>query len=311
MDLKQLEAFVQVINQGSFSRAAERLYLTQPTVSAHISALERELDCQLVLRTSKEALPTKLGQDLYIYAVQMLDLRSQAISQLRGQIDKPRGVITLAASSIPHQYVLPKLMVAFREAYPEVSFNVLSFDSAGVAEAISFNRAQIGMTGTSLTDSQCSYEPFLEDELVIATPNIEPYHSIAKSGFTISELKKLPFIVREPGSGTRKETERFLTSQGVDADNLNIIAQMDNADAIKRAISQGLGISVLSRLAVEDYEKLGLLLVQRPADGIIQRKLYLVKRKTTTLSPIASVFESFLHRFFEREAKHKKPGTRP
>lgn len=300
MDFKQLEAYVQVVRQGSFSKAAEKLYLTQPTISAHISALERESNCQLILRTSKEALPTKLGQDLYNYAVQMLDLRDQALSQLRGQVDKPRGIITLAASSIPYQYVLPKVMVAFREAYPEVSFHVLSFDSAGVAEAISYNRAQIGLAGTLLSDSQCSYEPFLVDELVIATPNMEPYHSIEKTGFTIKELIKLPFIIREPGSGTRKETELFLIEQGVHIEDLNIIAQMDDADAIKRAISQGLGISVLSRLAVVDYAQLGLLRIQRPADGPIQRKLYVVTRKRGAFSPAANAFLDFLGNFFRK-----------
>lgn len=299
MDLKQLEAFVQVINQGSFSKAAEKLFLTQPTVSAHISTLEKELNCQLVLRSSKEALPTKLGQELYSYAVQMLDLRSQAIAQIRGQQDRPGGIITLAASSIPYQYVLPKLMVDFRESYPDISFNVLSFDSAGVAEAVSLSRVQLGMAGTSLSDPQCSYTAFLNDDLVIAAPNLPLYDRLSEDSFSLAELQKLPFIVREPGSGTRKETERFLSVHGIDPDKLNIIAQMDNSDAIKRAISQGLGLSVLSRLAVEDFEQLGLLRTHHPAGTHIQRKLYLVKRKAAVLPPSALVFESFLCQYFD------------
>ena len=105
----------------------------------------------------------------------MIDLREQAIRQISGQNKRPRGVITIAASSIPHQYVLPKLMVEFCDVYPEISFNILSHDSAGVAECIFYNSAQIGLAGTSLSDFQCSYDPFHDYELVIVLPHYETY----------------------------------------------------------------------------------------------------------------------------------------
>lgn len=121
---------------------------------------------------------------------------------------------------------------------------------------------------------------------------------MANERFTLKMLREFPFIIREPGSGTRKETERFLFAQGVDIDDLNIVAQMDDSDAIKHAISQGLGISVLSRLAVENYAELGLLRIQQPAGGVLKRNLYIVKRRSGVLSPAASAFVQFAKDFY-------------
>ena len=297
MDLKQLEAFVHVIIEGSFSKAAKKLYLTQPTISAHIGALERELDCQLILRKPKEALPTEAGEDLYGYAVQMLDLRSRALSQLRGRAVDLRGVISIAASSIPHQYVLPGIMTAFRGQYPDITFSVLSFDSAGVVDAVSRGRADVGMTGTLLSSSGCIFMPFLDDELVVVTPNTGPYTAANADGFALTDLKKLPFVIREPGSGTRKETEIFLAANGLTLDDFNIIAQLDDPDAIKHAVGQGMGISVMSRLAAADHEEFGRIRTFSLGGKGLHRKLYLVRQKTGSPSPAAEAFLTFVQAY--------------
>lgn len=293
MDLKQLEAFVSVISEGSFSKAAKKLFLTQPTISAHIGALERELGRQLILRTPKEALPTEAGSELYTYAVQMLALRDRAVTRLSGTGHAMSGVVTVAASTIPHQYVLPGMMTAFRSRHPNITFNLLRYDSAGVVEAVSLGKAEVGMTGAVIGNPHCSYHPFLEDELVIVTPNTEPYLSMGTKAFSLEELQKLPFIIREPGSGTRQETEAFLAARGLHINDLNIIAQIDDPDAIKHAIGQGLGISIMSRLSASDHERFGMVRTFSPAGEAILRRLYLVRQREVVLSPAAEAFLAF------------------
>ena len=147
MNLKQLEAFARVAETKSFSEAAKRLYLTQPTVSAHVSALEKELGVCLLLRTTKEVSLTEEGKALYGYAVQMLDLE-QEIREHFGRRKSGKSVLRIAASTIPSQYLLPEIMVRFRERYPGVRLSVAETDSAGVVGQIVSGEADIGFAGT-------------------------------------------------------------------------------------------------------------------------------------------------------------------
>ena len=122
MDIKQLEAFVYVVETGSFSRAGELLHLTQPTISAHVAALEQELRIKLILRTTKETCPSEAGRLLYDYAKKILQTREEAVEAISGFSRNMTGTVTVAASSIPGQYFLPKLLQSFREKYPDIRF---------------------------------------------------------------------------------------------------------------------------------------------------------------------------------------------
>lgn len=135
MDFKQLEAFSAVVSLGSFSRAGERLFLTQPTISAHIRSLERELGVQLVVRTTKEVYPSEEGKRLYAYAQKLLRLRDDAIAAVTSSAPPVGGIVTVAASSIPAQYVLPGAAAAFGRTHPDAAVRSLRCDSAAVVRA--------------------------------------------------------------------------------------------------------------------------------------------------------------------------------
>ena len=115
MDFKQLEAFVYVVKLKSFSKAAQRIYLTQPTISAHINSLEKELDTKLIERGTKYVYPTKPGSILYQYAVKMLNLREDAVCSVKNYNKELKGTLTICASTVPSQNILPKVIAAFRE----------------------------------------------------------------------------------------------------------------------------------------------------------------------------------------------------
>lgn len=257
MNLKQLEAFARVAETKSFSEAAKRLYLTQPTVSAHVSALEKELGVCLLLRTTKEVSLTEEGKALYGYAVQMLDLE-QEIREHFGRRKSGKSVLRIAASTIPSQYLLPEIMVRFRERYPGVRLSVAETDSAGVVGQIVSGEADIGFAGTVMEQKHCVYIPFYQDELVVIAPG-EGTGEPASAGETAGWIRRMPVILREEGSGTRKEAQRLLRQLGIELSELNIAASIENQETIKRSVRNGMGISILSRLAAEDEIKSGVL----------------------------------------------------
>ncbi len=261
MNLKQLEAFVRVAESESFSKAAKELYLTQPTISAHIASLEKEFKTRLLVRNTKAVALSADGQVLYKYARQIVDLEDRIEEYFHK--DDAAGIheIMIAASTIPAQYLVPQILTRFQESYPEEQIKLVETDSAGVVSRIVDQTAEIGFTGTVLEKKHCIYLPFYKDTLVIVTPNTEKYQRLAKEQEgDISWLMNESVILREKGSGTRKEAEKQLKKAGILYSQLNIIASIDNQETIKRSIRQGMGISVLSRLATTDEVADGHLL---------------------------------------------------
>ena len=301
MDFKQLEAFAYVVKLKSFSRAAEQIYLTQPTISNHISTLEKELDTKLLERGSKTVYPTPSGKILYQDAEKMLNLREAAVCAVRRYNKELKGNLTICASTVPSQYVLPNLMTAFREEYPNVVFQINRQDSGQVVETIVHRNAVLGFTGTTSEDRDIAFESFTSDRMVIITPNTEKFRKMDPHSFDLNLLRSEPIVLREEGSGTRKEMEHFLSQVNLDIGELNVVAQFDDPDSIKHAVSKGLGISIISRAAVEDYVSFGQLLTFELKNVIMERNLYMVYRKGGTMPFIGEVFMNFVRSYFDKK----------
>lgn len=287
MNLKQLEAFVKVTESGSFSKAAKLLFLTQPTVSAHISALEKELDSRLFVRNTKEVKLSEEGKQLYQYARQMVELEEEIEHVFSKDAQREEKCITIATSTIPAQYVLPAILAKFREAYPDEQFRISENDSCGVVEQVAGHMVDIGFTGTVLEKKHCRYMPFYRDELVAIMPNTEFYREIQKRYKTATWIKNEPIIMREEGSGTRKETEKILKKSGIMPDTLNIVASIENPEAIKRSVKSGLGITIISRLAAEEEIRTGQVLEFSLQKDESSRYLNLVYNKNYQLPAAA------------------------
>lgn len=259
MNLKQLEAFVRVAETKNFSTAAKLLFLTQPTVSAHIASLEQELNTCLLIRNTKGVALSEAGKELYAYAEQMLELE-QKIRERFGLMGRPSGsVLRIAASTIPSQYLLPDIMSQFRKDYPEEQLKLFETDSGGVVEMILSHKADVGFTGTVLEKGNCTYIPFYQDELVALTPSAERFR-VRKGTNVAAWILGEPIILREEGSGTRKEALHLLAQMGVDISKLNVVAMMENQETIKRSVGSGMGVSILSKLAAQEELDSGRLL---------------------------------------------------
>lgn len=285
MNLKQLEAFVQVAEGKSFSKAAKELFLTQPTISAHIASLERELNARLFVRNTKEVSLSEDGKDLYRYAKQIIDLQKQIEERFETEEEGSRHCITIAASTIPAQYLLPRVLKRFNEKYPDEQIKIMESDSSKVVSQIVDHIVDVGFTGTVLEKKHCRYLPFYKDKLAVITPNTERYRRLKEeSPNGIDWILEEHLIMREEGSGTRKEAEEQLKAAGIPAEKLDVIASIGNQETIKKSVRQGMGITILSELAAVDEEADGELLTFPIPGADAGRDINLVYNKNYQLS---------------------------
>jgi len=292
INLKQLEAFVATAEYCSFTKAAEAVYLTQSTVSSHISALEEILGTRLIQRGARQRVAlTEEGKKVYREAKDILD-RCQTL-QDQGSHNNEEQLI-IAASTIPAQYLLPELMTDFLQQYPDSRYVHLRGDSMQVHHYLEQGKAHIGFVGIAANRKSYHYHPIAEDRLVVITADREPYCSMKERGVSGLELLEHPMILREESSGTRKAMEAYFSRSGIPVDSLNVIAQIDNTEAIKSSVSRGMGVSVISDLAVREEVASGKLLAFDLRDNGTYRKLYLTWRKDACLTPLEEKFVAFV-----------------
>ncbi len=289
MHLKQLEVFVNVVKLKSFSKAAEAVYLSQPTVSAHINALEDELDAKLIVRSTKEVYPSKAGKIFYQYALEMLNLRDMAMQEVKSYSTQVRGTLDVAASTVPSQYLLPRAMPSLIEKYPQLTLSIKQYDSVEVVHRIIDMDAEVGVTGAIFEKSGCVFEPVAEDRLVIITPNT-PAFAALEGRITPDIIRANKFISREYGSGTRKESEIFLHSIGIDPQSLRISVQLQSTESVIQGVKNGLGLAIVSKYACEDCVASGGILAFDYESPDLSRSFYAVYRKNRPLSPAAEAF---------------------
>lgn len=299
MEFKQLEAFVAVVDYGSFSEAARRLYLTQPTISAHIRSLEDELHMKLIIRTTKKTTVTAKGYQLYDSAVRMLDIRNNLLENFTGA---HKHMIDLAASTIPSSYLLPELLAAFGKAHPDVYFHSVQSDSAESISRVLDGTVDLALVGQNTRDESCVFLPFCYDELVLATPVTDRYLSLYShlpdEPVSFRDFAKDPIIIREKGSGTKKEMDLFLEKNGIIPGNLNVVARMNDLESIKKSIVNGLGISILSSRSVTDLQKTKQILVFPLGEPTHKRNFYIVYSKNRILKPHVKQFIQFVRDYY-------------
>ena len=292
INLKQLEAFVATAEFSSFTKAAEVMYLTQSTVSSHISVLEENLGVRLIQRSARQRVTlTKEGERVYREAKEILE-RCQALQDLKNHDRQTQLVI--GASSVPGQCLMPELMAEYLALYPDSHYIQLRGDSIRIHQYLAQGKANLGFVGVATTPKEYNYHPVAEDRLVLITANKEPYQTLHRQGVSGLDLLNMPMILREENSGTRQEMERYLMRNQISAEDLNIIAQIDNPEAIRSSVSRGLGVSVMSVLAAREYLLAGRLLSFELGDQGAFRKIYLTWRKDALLSQTEQNFLAFV-----------------
>ena len=298
MDFRQIEAFVYVYRLRNFSRAGEALYLTQPTISSHVNCLESELKVKLFDRSSKDVIPTEAGCTFYQYAVTLLETRDSAIASLNQNSEKIEGRLEIAASTIPSQYLLPQILAHFRAAYPNIYFILHQYDTREVIRALQDKKYQLGIVGTRLNEKNIAYEFLTSDRLMLIAAIDDPKFS-QKNTVSFESLVNYRFILREPGSGTRREFETALKKHGLTPDSLPVVAEMNGNEAIKYAVREGLGVSVVSSLSVKDYIESGYI-KSLTIEGLdMERAFYLATHRNRPLSPSVAAFREYILEYYQ------------
>jgi len=292
VDLRRLEIFLKVAELGSFSRAADALFLTQPTVSEHVRTLEDELGVQLLDRLGRGTTPTKAGALLLGYARRLLALSKearQAIEQFQGRMT---GELVVGGSTIPGEYVLPALIGAFRTKYPEVSIALRIAGSRQVQEWVEQGHVEVGVVGVMPSSRVLESRPLMDDDLVLAVPPEHPW--VARKTVTVEDVKREPLILRERGSGSRETLENGLKALGQALENFHVIAEIASTQAVKQAVRAGLGVSFVSRLAVEDECRAKLLACVKVRDLNVTRAFHVIAHRDRSRSPLAEAFLAFV-----------------
>ena len=293
MDLWQLNIFCKVVELKSFSRAGKAVHLSQPTVSSHIKDLEDHFDCRLIDRLAKEAVPTKAGRLLHRYARRMIALRDETESAMAEFKGKIKGSLDLGGSTIPGAFILPAIIGAFTSRFPEVNISLSIADTRQVIRAIVAGDLELGVVGAVAENTSVVQTRLVEDEMCLVVPRGHRWFD--ESRVTPAELMSEPFIIREQGSGTLKSIQHSFAEAGLNINELNVVARIGSTEAIRQGIRSGMGVSILSAIAVSDDVANGHLKTLT-IDGLdLKRAFYLTHHRQRSLSPLCRTFIDFIN----------------
>ncbi|HZV46662.1 MAG TPA: selenium metabolism-associated LysR family transcriptional regulator, partial [Thermodesulfovibrionales bacterium] len=292
MEDHKLKVFCTVAETKSFSKTSEIIHLTQPAVSLQIQALEEKYETKLFDRSSSTVTLTPAGETLYKYAKEILTLYTSAERAIGKQTGLVKGSLSIGAGSNIGNFILPTLITEFMRIHPKIKIYLLVNNSKRVIELLNAGNIDLGLVEGDVSRQKMIVKKLLSDELLLI---VSPEHHWAKKKeVSISELAKEPFILREPGSGTRQMIEKFLARHDITLHDLKISAILGSTEAIKDAVENGLGISIISRWAVRKENRYGTLHLLSIKEEKMVRDFSLIMKKNSVSSNSLEEFVSFL-----------------
>lgn len=290
--LKQIEVFVSVVEQGSFTGAAEELFLTQSTISAHVSSLEKSLGAPLFLRQGRHIRLTAEGLRAYPLAKKILSDCQQMSDAVHNQT--PEGPLLLGASTVPGHYLLPQWLTAYRKRHKNQLYHLRQGDSSQVHEMLRNDEIRLGFVGAKLDEAGMDYILLAEDQLVMVTENSDYFRQKQATHTLGRALLGLPTVAREEGSGTDRMLQKYMRAISYPRDKLHIVARVDDPETLKRMVRQGAGVSVLSALSVQQEVQDGQFLAFPMDDPPLNRGIYLAYRHGMQFTPGEQQFVDFI-----------------
>jgi len=289
MELKFIEIFCAVVELKSFSKAAQALHLTQPTISVHIKALEDEFSTKLLDRLGRTVLPTQDGEILYQYAKEIVTLKEntrRAMERVTGTVS---GKLVIGASTIPGEYILPQQLAKYKRAYPDVIPMLRIADSSDIYESVLRGEVDLAVIGMAVKDKNIITRKYLGDEIILAAPA-----SYKASILQRDDFRAVPLLVREKGSGSRSSLEEHLNRIGLTLDSLNIIAEIGSSQALIQAVKAGMGLAFTSRLSIREEIERGTLKTVKVKGILVQRNFYVITHRLRFGSLLCRSFIEFL-----------------
>ena len=290
MDFKHLESFVAVVDEGSFSNAAARLQLSQSMVTIHIRNLETELGTRLLNRTTRSMELSADGQTFYYYAKQMLKLNRDSLFAL-SRADQDENSINIVATPYTSRYYLARKIAEFERMHPEVSFNITVCYNSEILGKLKAGGFQFAFCNMKIMDSDYAVKRYDTSRLVVITPNKERFRALLGKPFPNELFSQERLITRSSTSTLQQEFLRWI-KQNAPGTKLNIVTSIDDTETIKQLVAEGIGISVISEVAVGAFIEEGKLL-SFPLEGTMPHYLYFVSKKKY-LSPLQAQFRDFI-----------------
>ena len=293
IELSRLETFIFAAESLSFSEAAKRLNLTQPTISHHIQMLEHELGVMLFERLSSGLQLTEAGRFLLPSARKLIRETIEMQDMVASMQNKIAGYLRIACSTTTGKYLLPQLAARFHKQHPGVRISILSCAQENVIPRLLEEDANLGVLCQEISDEGFEYQEFFEDHVILIAPANHPWASARI--IEPSDLLDAPFIIREATSGTRQSMLAELSKHDISIDDLNVILEVGNAEAIVETVAAGIGVSFVSRLATACARKCGEVVEVTVADLDLRRKIYMVRREIENRYRAQDVFWGFIH----------------
>ncbi|MHB8780424.1 MAG: selenium metabolism-associated LysR family transcriptional regulator [Candidatus Geothermincolia bacterium] len=276
MNINNLQTFIEIVRAGSFSGAARRLGLSQPGVSFQIRALEREFGAQLLERRGKTIELTDAGKVLYDQALELVESAAKLRDAMDETSTEVRGTVHAAASTIPGEFILPRLASEFRKRHPFVQMIVEISDSRTAMEQTAAGTVDVAFCGAPAEMPQLESRPFYSDRLVMIAP---PDHPLRGKSAALDDLREMDLVMREEGSGTRRTILRSLAEGGLALADLHIALELGSTTAVINAVAAGAGVSLVSRWALDCPLSMGLV-AEIPLAGIdLSRRFYYITRR--------------------------------
>jgi DNA-binding transcriptional LysR family regulator len=288
MNTISLKSFIAAAEEGSFSKAAARLGITQPAVSLSISKLEKELGVKLFERTAGSFSLTGAGGLLLERAREIVEAEERLYAAAANASGDVSGRLTMAASNIPGEYILPRLIRDFTAGYPRVEVNLVISDSAEVAEAVRSGSVEVGFTGARPRGSRMKVTPVCPDFLVLIAP---PAHPLASK--TVKDPARLleeGLVLREAGSGTRGLMLESLKQVGINPAGLRVVTELGSTSSVMEAVEEGMGLSMVSIWAAQPRIAAGRIAPVRLKGVEARRDFLMIHRGRDSLSPAAAAF---------------------
>jgi DNA-binding transcriptional LysR family regulator len=293
MDIHRLQTFCRVFELQSFSKAAQDLYLAQPTISSHIASLEKELGIPLFDRLGRAVLPTQGGTILYKHARKLIDLLQSTISEIHLLQGRVAGDLKIGGSTIPGHYLLPDTLHAFKERYPEVTLELRISDSQAIEEGVLNGELDIGVIGSPGLTPDVQGLPVMRDELVLI--GTERFVGPKGQGLKAQDLPSVPWVLREKGSGTRRAMEDGLQSIGLTVQHLDVAIVVTSTQSMLSCVRAGMGVSVTSRLAFsESLERQSDVFPASIPEMRLDRTFHAVYHARRQMFPVARAFLDLL-----------------
>ena len=293
IDLMKLEAFLYAAENLSFSEAARKMHLSQPTISHHLKILEHDFGVELFDRSGQALHLTEAGRLLVPWARKLIRESIEMQEMMASLQDKIIGHLRIACSTTSGKYILPQLAARFHNRYPWVQVTILSCTQEHVVPRLLEEEANIGVLSREAFEEGLESQEFFTDHIILIVPRGHPW-SIRLS-IEPADLIGAPLIIREPTSGTRRVTLTELGKHDIHLENLNIFLEVGNAEAIVETVAAGFGVSFVSRLAAAQALQTKQV-VEIPIAGVdLQRKIYMVRRALETPNRAQEVFWGFIH----------------